>query len=154
MFVFLSLFVFVSVSILTRWPHMVLWALQIWGLLMWGGLGGGQQAPLGASTAESDRKHFYEIIPTPARQPNHPIKLSNGKSQEKIESTVFREIIGISTTGEKPHKCIVCGKAFSQSSNLITHTRWRQNSQKTLSPFPNHLSSSLTNFPPKPRTHT
>uniref|UniRef100_A0A914Y3F9 C2H2-type domain-containing protein n=1 Tax=Panagrolaimus superbus TaxID=310955 RepID=A0A914Y3F9_9BILA len=24
---------------------------------------------------------------------------------------------------EKPHKCAVCGKAFSQSSNLITHTR-------------------------------
>ncbi|KAF3430146.1 hypothetical protein E2986_13114 [Frieseomelitta varia] len=24
---------------------------------------------------------------------------------------------------EKPHKCVVCGKAFSQSSNLITHMR-------------------------------
>ncbi|XP_026469444.1 zinc finger protein Gfi-1b-like [Ctenocephalides felis] len=24
---------------------------------------------------------------------------------------------------EKPHKCQVCGKAFSQSSNLITHSR-------------------------------
>ena len=50
---------------------------------MWAGLGGGHRAPLGASTAESDRKHFYEIIPTPARQPNHPIKLSNGKSQDE-----------------------------------------------------------------------
>ncbi len=26
-------------------------------------------------------------------------------------------------SGEKPHRCVVCDKRFSQSSNLITHMR-------------------------------
>jgi growth factor independent 1 len=31
-----------------------------------------------------------------------------------------------SVSGEKPHSCRICGKNFSQSSNLITHMRKHQ----------------------------
>ncbi|KAG8277664.1 Zinc finger protein Gfi-1b, partial [Homalodisca vitripennis] len=37
--------------------------------------------------------------------------------------TTNTPLLYVTYVGEKPHKCQVCGKAFSQSSNLITHSR-------------------------------
>ncbi|KAK0079872.1 hypothetical protein PV325_000711 [Microctonus aethiopoides] len=50
------------------------------------------------------------------------------RGRKKISRAVagLAEILAweeILTGREKPHKCQVCGKAFSQSSNLITHSR-------------------------------
>ena len=45
------------------------------------------------------------------------MNIISNEPEVKQESKIFLIL------GEKPHKCVVCGKAFSQSSNLITHTR-------------------------------
>ncbi|CAM4776040.1 unnamed protein product [Rotaria magnacalcarata] len=50
----------------------------------------------------------------------HTVKASNDQRQSvKLALMTHRYRF----SREKPHQCIVCGKAFSQSSNLITHSR-------------------------------
>lgn len=61
----------------------------------------------------------------------HDIEGKTGNASEvtidhdrgKNVTTLTLSLSRFRVTGEKPHKCVVCGKAFSQSSNLITHMR-------------------------------
>lgn len=63
---------------------------------------------------ENDTFHFNNT--------NRERKRERGRDRH-ITWNLQDRIIEILVSGEKPHKCVVCGKAFSQSSNLITHMR-------------------------------
>jgi len=51
------------------------------------------------------------------------LSLSRLQSLTIVKFKLAFVLIHCFVLGEKPHKCVVCGKAFSQSSNLITHMR-------------------------------
>ncbi|KAH9361590.1 hypothetical protein HPB48_001467 [Haemaphysalis longicornis] len=70
--------------------------------------------------------------PSPPPPPLHPPRIFGeaAESAESFDENFLLGLVGKKKKGridgqksEKPHKCAVCGKAFSQSSNLITHSR-------------------------------
>ncbi|KAG0419289.1 hypothetical protein HPB47_004216, partial [Ixodes persulcatus] len=73
--------------------------------------------------------HFENTrVGRPQKDPRFTISMWNRKRVTEVSLPRTNNVenwhqVFESSIGEKPHKCAVCGKAFSQSSNLITHSR-------------------------------